>query len=352
MNSSHWKSSRAQRGVALVTVLFLFALATVIISGVVATNYINTQRASSVLESEQAYLLCLSGEELARAMLADDFLTNPNIDHAHEKWAIPGNILEVDNGYIEVSIEDAQGKFNLNNLVTNAGVADPNYKLAFQRLLDIALHDETRSALLAGEAADWLDVDTINGVEDADYLSETIPYRPANSPVTDISELRWLKDMDLPTYRLLQQEIFPFMVALPKSNVAGAAGATRFNINTVSAPVLAAILGMVPGDAEKAVQVIQGNKDGYSDVAQAIALFPPQAQSALGQHAVTYTEYFQVRVRARFADHYAFLTSLIFRDHQKGTLSVLSRDRSERFIFPFSKDYNGNLKTKDYDIDI
>jgi general secretion pathway protein K len=351
MDASRWKSSRAQRGVALITVLLLFALATVIISGVEVARYANTQRASSVLESEQAYLLCLSGEELARVMLADDFVINPNTDHLHEKWAA-ANILEVDNGYIEVSIEDAQGKFNLNNLISNTGIADLNYKLAFQSLIDNVLHDETRSALLAGEAADWLDIDNTNGVEDAVYLSETIPYRPANSPVTDISELRWLKDMDMPTYRLLHQEIFPFMVALPKSKVAGATDPTRININTVSAPVLAAVLGMVPADAEKAVQMIQANQDGFSDVAQAYPLFPPQVQSALGQNAVTYTEYFQVRVRARFADHYAFLTSLVFRDHQKGTLSVLSRDRSERFIFPFSKDYNTNLKTKDYDINL
>jgi general secretion pathway protein K len=330
----------AQKGVALITVLFLFALASIIVGSLVILQQTDIQRASAVLETEQAYLLSLSGEEWARQLLAEDYNTSPNVDHVHEKWAADGNILEVENGYIEISIRDAQGKFNLNNLASSS-TTSPGSKIAFQRLINMALQDQQLSTTIAEEATDWLDADS-TGIEDMDYLSEPVPYRPPNTIVTDTSELRWLKDMDQKTYQIIHQEIFPFLVALPKQ--------TPVNINTASPLVIASLTGLSLSEAEAVVSAIQSNKNGYSSVASATNM---QQIATAAQNFGVYSEYFEVRVRAKFSDHYAFLTSIIFRDHQNhGKMIIVSRDRSERFIFPFSKDYNSNSKSKDYEFDI
>jgi len=65
------------------------------------------------------------------------------------------------------------------------------------------------------------------------------------------------------------------------------------------------------------------------------------------------SDYFLVRIRAKYGQNYAYLSSLIFRDRaQNGRLEILSRSRSDRFIFPFSKDYNESVESGDYEIDI
>lgn len=331
---------KTQQGVALITVLFLFALASIIVSGLLILLQNDTQRASAILETEQAYLLSLSGEEWARQLLAEDYKLNPEVDHVHEKWAEEGKIFEVENGYIEISIVDAQGKFNLNNLATST-TANPAAKLAFQRLIDLALQDQQLSATIADEAVDWLDGDN-TGIEDIDYLDEPISYRPPNSAVTDVSELRWLKDMDKKSYKAIYQEVFPALVALPKQ--------TTVNLNTARPQTIAALTGLSLSEAEGIVASIRENKNGHTSIATASSM--PQMLS-VGPGFGFYSEYFEVKVRAKFSDHYAFLSSIIFRDHQNdGKMVIISRDRSERFIFPFSKDYNGSAKSKDYEIDI
>jgi general secretion pathway protein K len=336
---SHNNAAR-QRGVALITVLFLFALAAVILSALLALLQTSTQRASAALETEQAYLLALSGEEWARQLLAKDYKVNPNIDHMHELWAENGKILDVDNGYIEISIKDAQGKFNINNLATSTP-ANLATKVAFQRLIDNAIKDQQLSTTIAEEFADWLDADNL-GIEESDYLSEAIPYKPPNTAITDISEIRFLKDMDSESYKMLHQEIFPSLAALPKQ--------TLVNINTVSPQVLAGMSGLSITQAESIVEAIQGSDTGYPTVAT--ATINPQVLAQAASFGVS-SEYFEVRVRAKFAEHYAFLSSIIFRDNQNGgRMTVISRDRSGRFIFPFSKDYNADGKSKDYEIDI
>jgi general secretion pathway protein K len=329
-----------QKGVALITVLFLLALATVIVSGLVTLLNTNIQRSSSTIESEQAYLLCLSGEEWARQLLAEDYKSNPVIDHTHEKWA-EGHILKIDNGYAEISIQDAQGKFNINNLNGQNGVTNPDAKLVFQKLIDEALADSVLSKNIADEMADWIDVDNTTGVEEADYLAEPIPYRPPNSNITDISEIRWLLDVDQDIYKVINRGLFPSLVALPE--------ATRVNINTATPEVIAALGNDITRDeAAGIVQAIRSKEDGFTANA-AKAQFPLLGAADL----VEASDYYEVKVRAKFADHYAFLTTILKRDHKaNGEISIISRDRSGRFIFPFSKDYNGKGNSKDYEFEI
>jgi len=329
-----------QKGVALITVLFMLALATVIVSGLVTLLDTNMQRSSSTMESEEAYLLCLSGEELARQLLAADYKSNPQIDHTHEKWA-EGQVLKIDNGYAEISIQDAQGKFNINNLNGVNGITNPNAKLIFQRLVNEAIGDPVLSKNIADEMADWLDIDTTTGVEEADYLAEPIPYRPPNSNITDISELIWLKDVDQEIYKAIHQGLFSSLIALPES--------TSVNINTATPEVIAALNDNISLDqAVGIVQTIRSKEEGYTASA-AKAQFPLLGAADL----VETSDYFEVKVRAKFADHYAFLTTILKRDHKaNGTINVISRDRSGRFIFPFSKDYNSNGNSKDYEFEI
>ncbi len=99
-------------------------------------------------------------------------------------------------------IEDEQGKFNINNLAPG-GVSDPLSIEQFQRLL-VSLGLEPK---WAGLMADWIDSDTMpndpDGAEDDVYLGQSPQYRPANEPVTSISELMSLPGFGRERYNRL-----------------------------------------------------------------------------------------------------------------------------------------------------
>ena len=94
------------------------------------------------------------------------------------------------------------------------------------RLLDL---DES----LADALVDWIDADIDvrfpDGAEDEAYLLLPTPYRVANRPLADISELRLIKGYTAEVVDKLR----PFITALPEP--------TRLNVNTASAEVLSTI---------------------------------------------------------------------------------------------------------------
>ena len=62
-----------QRGIALISVLLVFALATVIASEIIARNALDIRKTANYLNSQQAYYYALSGEAYARQLLYRDF---------------------------------------------------------------------------------------------------------------------------------------------------------------------------------------------------------------------------------------------------------------------------------------
>jgi len=328
----------SQRGVALITVLFMFALLAIVLSAVIAVNSADINRAKSYFSSEQAYLFCLSGEEIARQMLAEDFKKSPDLDHVNEAWAKSGYIYSVDGGYFEVFIEDASGKFNINNL---SAVNYAQQKIIFSNMLTLVLDDKNLSDKVAEQMTDWVDADILIGVEEFDYLSEDPSYRPPNGLVADISEIRWLKDIDAEVYKVLHDELFSSLVVIP--------GQSKININTVTSHALAGLGNINLKAADSFVKAIRSTEGGFSTPSEAIAGIPGVDLSLLDVKS----DYFQVRIRAKYGAHYAYLTTLIWRNSaDNGRLEIISRDRSERFVFPFSEDYNDDSKADDYEIDI
>lgn len=334
--------SDRQKGVALITVLFMFAVVAVVLSTMVVNHQMNMSRAARYFDGRQAYLLCLSGEEMARQLLAEDLKSDVgrDIDHLNEAWAESGMVYRVENGYIELVIEDATGKFNINSLV-NAGTENPKFKQAFSNMLAIQLEEPELAEEIASQLVDWLDADKENGTEEGDYQSFEPPYQPPNAPVANTSELIWLKTVDPAIYRVIRDEMKDELVALPTPK--------RVNINTVSPLVLAGLTGISLKAAQTMVENIKSQKEGYQTVADAIGGAPGIDQSLFGVNSDT----FRVRVRAKYGDQYAYLETLLFRDAKDGGgFEIISRDKGQRFIFPFSEDYNERRRSSEYEIKI
>jgi general secretion pathway protein K len=138
--------------------------------------------------------------------------------------------LPVEGGSIHVSIEDAQGRFNLNDLLRNNAASAPDIEI-FRRLLVVL----SLQPALADALVDWIDADgeaRPAGAEDIEYLNGKPSYRTGNQRLASVEELRLVRGFDAKTL----QTLLPFVTALPP-----AAGRTPINVNTAKPEVLAAV---------------------------------------------------------------------------------------------------------------
>jgi general secretion pathway protein K len=225
-----------QRGVALVMAVLIVALATILAAEVGFRSYLDQRRTINAFSLDQAFEIALGGEAWAADALRRDKMQNPKQDDFTEEWAtpIPPIPLEDVGGEFEGQLEDLQGRFNLNSLVTfdnrGAGQVDPEAVKRLERLLEI-LELETK---WAGIIADWIDSDNDpgfpDGAEDQVYTNLSPPYRTPNMPITRASELLALPEFGLERYRKLA----PFVTALPAG--------TSINLCTASPELLDALV--------------------------------------------------------------------------------------------------------------
>lgn len=221
--------ARTQRGVALVTAIMIVAIVAAVAAKIAFAHQIWFRQMENVSDRGATDLLRRGALHWASVALLDDAAQN-SIDHLGEPWAMGLPVLPVDGGAIKVSVEDAQGRFNLNNLVQNNQPSAADVAV-FQRLLVLLNLDP----LLVNALIDWIDPDSNvtspGGAEDVDYLNLKTPYRAANQPLISVEELRMVKGFDAKTLLML----LPFVTVLP------AGVHTAINVNTASPELLAAL---------------------------------------------------------------------------------------------------------------
>jgi len=223
------RTARAQRGVALVTAVMIVAIAAAIAAQIAFAHQIWFRQMENVAERGATDWLRRGALHWASVALLEDAAKNP-IDHLGESWAMGLPILPVEGGAIKVSIEDAQSRFNLNNLWRNNAQSAQDIAI-FGRLLEALRLDP----LLVNALVDWIDPNSnasSGGAEDIDYLNLKPPYRAANRPLASVDELRLVRGFDAKTVAAL----LPYVIVLPSTV------ASEINVNTASPVVLAALV--------------------------------------------------------------------------------------------------------------
>lgn len=295
-----------QRGAALITAILVVALATSIAASLTWDLFLDQRRALGRIAVDQGLMYSLGAEAWAKKILRDDAEDN-QVDHPGEPWATRITPLPIEGGEIQGRIEDLNGRFNLNNLVDDAGASDPAAIEGFKRLLRVVEVDER----LADRLADWIDRDLEpnfpDGAEDSEYLSRQPPFRAANRPVTSVSEIMLV-------FPELEREAFerlrPFVTALPRG--------TMLNINSTLPEVL--LTTSEEFDAGAAEQIFLDRPvDGWESIEQLGTLIPPGAGPALGVRS----EWFRLSVRVDVGTRRFTMYSLIHRDAGGNTSTVL-----------------------------
>lgn len=298
---------RRNTGVALITAMLIAALAGLVAANLAWDNALDVRRSMVLLNREQATQVALGAESWVMTILRQD-LADSQTDHLGEIWAteLPGLPIE-GGGEVFGSISDLQGRFNINNLVDQAGEVDPESLEQFRRLLRALELDPT----LAGMTADWLDANQEaafpDGAEDPIYTAFVPPYRAANQTLSSISELAAIDGMDKAAFDVLA----PHITALP--------GRTNINANTATPAVLQSLdENMSASDVESLLA--ERENGGFADIPTAFSsLVTPDVLNNLDEA----TNFFQLRVVVQIDNMRVTLYSLLMRGPQGDVTPIL-----------------------------
>jgi general secretion pathway protein K len=218
-----------QGGVALLAAILLVAVATVLAATIAFQSAMAARRGAATLTAEQSVLVAEGAEALAAYLLRKD--SNRTMDAPIEEWARPLPPTEIAPGVVlEGSLQELQGRFNLNSLVRKDGSIDNDAVHGLRVLLEM-LKLEPK---WANEIAGWIDADgnaDNEELEDNGTTSQDPPYRTANSVITSASELLALPGFGRERY----QRLSPYVVALPPD--------ATLNVCTASPLLLDAMVG-------------------------------------------------------------------------------------------------------------
>ena len=300
------KRRTTNRGVALITAMLITALASMVAANLAWDNALDVRRTMVLLNHEQAVQVALGAESWVIGILHQD-LEDSETDHLGEIWAIQLPGLPIDGGEVTGTIEDLQGRFNVNNLIDDNGEVVPESLERFRRLL-IALELDPR---FAGIAADWIDSNIEaafpDGAEDPIYTGIIPPYRSANKSLTSASEFAALEGMTRESFNILR----PHITALP--------GRTNININTATGPVLQSLdENLSAADVERLLA--ERESAGFADIQSTFSsLVTPDVLNTLDES----TNYFQLKVVVRIDTVRVTLYSVLQRGPQGGVAPIL-----------------------------
>ena len=288
-----------QRGVAILTAMLVVALGTMIAVNLMWKASLDLRRTTSALAADQGLMYLQGAEAWAGDILRQDQVDSIESDHLGEIWAAELPPIPVDGGVISGRVEDLQGRFNINNLVTPQGEEDEIARRQFERLLEMLELDPS----LAGVAVDWLDPDSETkfpfGAEDDVYSGFDPPYRASNTVITSPSELMAMSGFELESYRLL----LPYVTALPSG--------TTLNVNTASDVLLASLSDDI--DLSRGAALIE--ERGGADFPDISASFEGDVEPEVLQKIDGVSQYFLLTASVAIGTNQFTMYSVLQRDN-------------------------------------
>ncbi len=309
-----------QKGLALISVLLIFAIVAVLAGAMIERQSLDIQRSGNLQALQQARAYSTGIEYAVRSGLQLDFENDKEVDHLLEEWA-KQHTYPLSPGTAQIQIFDAQARFNLNSLHPTA--SDKTAQLQrFKNLLAELGLDEA----IAINTAKFIDKDS---QVDDDYLSAEVPYRASYQIFKHPSELLLVELVDAKSYRMLT----PYITALPVS--------VTLNVNTASNIVLSSLSStwsISEADKVVAARGDEGFKkvDDFWGLAEVEPLTKkdPDADEKNPKEVwdkadfSVNSEYFEVFAKVDLADRIATVEMLLYRNAETGKMRTYYRDYS------------------------
>ncbi len=303
---------RAQRGAALLLALIIMTLVVTLAAGMVWQHARAIQVESAERARAQSAWILHGALDWARLILRED---NQTADHEGEPWAVPlaearlSTFLAADrsgvadaavaedgpDAFLSGSIADAQGRWNLRNLLKNDGTLDDAQREVLQRICDtLGAPGDTAKQIADGYLRAW------SNQEGASVLPSTM------------RDLGWLG-------------IEPAVVAQLSTKITILPIRTKLNLNTASAEVMAAVIpGATMGQAQG---IVEARKREYFKNKQALKSQLTDTQfKAYDTDLDVKTSYFEVRGRMRLDNRVLEEVSIVRRDANR-SVTPIHRER-------------------------
>ncbi|CAG4911008.1 type II secretion system minor pseudopilin GspK [Paraburkholderia saeva] len=351
-------NNKTQKGAAIITALLVVALSAILVSGMLWRQQVQTRRIENQRLLAQAQWVSRGALDWTRLILRSEGDTSAGITYLGGIWGVPiaktrlsdflGQIGEVRaaqgaDTYLSGSIEDAQAKFNLRNLVSSPapGALQLNIEQiqSFQRLLAILgvngqLAKNTAVQLRAGlgqSATRFQSQSTTStttpqnaaqqggitgnsnftnqpGLGDSEDNSATAPLQ-----MTSVDAL-----LDIPGFtRETVERLRPFVTVLPTTSAV--------NMNTASAEVIAAV---VPGMSLSSAQAFVARREtvffrNVGDVQLALRGAGVQLAVYDPNMLDVNTNYFLIHGRVQHERAEVDRTTLVYRDPLTHTTRIV-----------------------------
>ena len=320
----------------MVLALLVFAISATLIVAMSRDFNRTYRQGSNIFLATQSDAYLHGAEGLASlALIADadaDRRTERRRDDLAEIWAQEASPYPLDEGgWLAGSLEDLQGRFNLNSLARRAEQEEGEPRLTpeqaqFVRLLLVVTEGElgeVEALSITRAIGDWLDEDSNlrpDGAEDDTYVGLTPAYRAANRPMASVSELRAVAGVENDLFQALE----PFVTVWPEQP-------GPLNVHTAPAALLRSLaeddslqpLSAADGEALVAYR----EENGFADLDDLLAhpVFAGRAEgmtqtlTLLGETS----DYFQLSARVEVADRNTRLYSVLERKNRQ--VNVLQR---------------------------
>lgn len=269
-----------------------------------------------------------SAEVLASQLLKQD-ASGSKSDHLQELWAKTQPRYPLERGSIKLSLEDLQGRFNLNRLAksSNSKSNNPIQKFSpdqkrFIRLLQTTQQqsiDQEQAVAITEAIIDWLDTDEevtgLGGFESLNYQTlerSPVKYQAANRWFSDVSELRLIHNISASLYH----EIKPLLSALPED--------ANLNINTAPPQILRSLnhsSNLEPLSVNDAEVLASQQRGGFKNLDRIKEIFPNQKIDT--DELSLSSDHFDLYSQIQVGDRQSFFLSSISRNN--GNTSVFRR---------------------------
>jgi general secretion pathway protein K len=242
-----------QRGAAVLLALFVVTLATLIVTDLFWRQFVLFRTVENQQMGAQSRLLLTGAQDWARMILQDQ--THPGYDALSDPWAQPLAETHLDKlgdtsplvaqATIEGGIEDAQGRFNLRNLVDGAGNINPVQLAVLDKLATLLAAPSGTARLIANYVAQsYTNVPptpnaaasaaaTLRAATAAGAPASVVPLSSGTRPLPPVlpEDLAGVPGIDPGAAQALAQ----FVVLLDQAN-------TSVNFNTAGPEMMAAVI--------------------------------------------------------------------------------------------------------------
>ncbi|MEK7773474.1 MAG: type II secretion system minor pseudopilin GspK [Deltaproteobacteria bacterium] len=272
----------SQKGIALVVTLLITAMLVAVVTEIVYAVHLSASMTEAFADAQRASILAEGGVDLAALSISETFKDKAYVyftpDEAKRRLPAGG-------GWLDIRVEDEQGKFPLNSIVYQSGGINEEKYAAFRRLLSsLRLPEE-----LADSMADWIDINDEprpGGAESRGFYGLlNPPYEAKNAPFDSVDEALLVRGVTPAVFKKLS----PYVTVYTDGLV---------NVNTAPREVIMALSGDITADMAQRV-VDYREKEPFKDVSEIRNVMGLETIGFSLQGAITVTSgYFRIYSRA------------------------------------------------------